>query len=235
MNEDGLAIKFVGTGGAFDVAYHNSACIVRHGRQQFLIDCGHAIFPRLVTLGLATQIDAVLITHLHDDHVGSLSTFILYHQIILNKGRLPIYVPNAAFKDMLIGMLAYSLGDVTARVDFRYCTEVVGLGYIDTFGRHVPDMQTFAFYFTDGERSIVYSGDNGDPDFLVTQLQALDLPQPTLYHEIFFHFRLAAHAYYQDLMRLSASLPIIGYHCDPDQAPADNTIPLVANLPELNY
>jgi ribonuclease BN (tRNA processing enzyme) len=235
MNATELEIKFVSTGGAFDTAYGNSACIVRHGDMRFLIDCGHAVFPRLVQLGIVDRIDAVLITHLHDDHVGSLSTLILYYNIVLRKGRLRIYVPNAVLQDLLTGLLTYSLGQVGEWVDFRPMAEIPGLGFIDTFGRHMAGMQTFAYYFYNQDKSIVYSGDNGDADFLVQQVQALQLPNPCIYHEVFFLFRFPSHAYYHDLMRLAAIYPIYGYHCNPTTAPADNTLPLVANIPELNY
>jgi Metallo-beta-lactamase superfamily len=234
MEENVLKIKFLGTGGAFESNYGNSAAIVVHSGMRFLVDCGHTVFPRLMALGLADQIDAVIITHLHDDHVGSLSTFILYHDLVLGKGRLKIYAGDA-LQPSLTALLAFSLGQPSLRVDFRPLAEVPGLGCIDTFGRHVPGMQTYGYYFTDGHQSIVYSGDNGDADFLVAQVIALGLPSPTIYHEVFFHFRMHAHAYYQDLMGLMTVCPIYGYHCDPLVAPADNTLKLVANYPELNY
>jgi ribonuclease BN (tRNA processing enzyme) len=48
-----FSLKFVGTGGAFDVAQGNSAAYVQLGDVSILIDCGHTVFPRLVQLGLA--------------------------------------------------------------------------------------------------------------------------------------------------------------------------------------
>lgn len=230
-----LEIKFVGTGGAFDTTYGNSSVVVTHQGRRFLVDCGHSVFPRLVQLGIADSIDGILITHLHDDHVGSLSSFILYHEIILQKGRMKIYVPSLALQELLTGFLHYSLGNVAERVDFRPIAELEGVGAIDTFGRHVVGMQTYGYWFSDGEKSIAYSGDNGDGDYFIQQVQQLALPSPTIYHEVFFFFRMHSHAYYQDLMRLAAYCPIYGFHCDPTTAPADNTLPLVANFPELLY
>jgi L-ascorbate metabolism protein UlaG (beta-lactamase superfamily) len=235
MEETASSIKFIGTGGAFETTYGNSSAIVTHRGKRLLLDCGHAVFPRLVALGLAAEIDGILITHLHDDHVGSLSSFLLYHQMVLQKGRIKLYVPSAGLQELLIGLLAFSIGDATARVDFRPIAELDGVGFIDTFGRHVAGMQTYAYYFQDDAQTIVYSGDNGDADFLVGEIQARDLLAPIIYHEVFFYFRIAAHAYYLDLMRLSAIYPIYGYHCDPDAAPSDCTLPLVARIPELNY
>ncbi len=235
MEENTTKIKFVSTGGAFDTLYGNSSAIVTHRGMRILVDCGHAIFPRLVQMKLADQIDGVVITHLHDDHVGSLSTFILFHQMVLQKGRIKIFVASKVLQELLEGFLSYSLGTVSDRVDFRPIDEIEGCGAIDTFGRHVAGMQTYAYWFTDGRQSIVYSGDNGDPDFLVAQIEALRIPSVTLFHEVFFHFKMSAHAYYQDLMQLSGRYKIYGYHCDPSAAPADNTLPLVINFPELNY
>lgn len=235
IGSDGLSIKFLGTGGAFETTFGNSSAIVQVHGQNLLVDCGHSVFPRLMALDLVSAVDAVLVTHLHDDHVGSLSTLILYYTLVLQKGKLPIYVPTLAFKDLLVRFLTFSLGKPEERVDFRLLSEVKGLGAIDTFGKHVEGMQTYGYYFTEGDQTIVYSGDNGDADFLFRSLQELELPSPTVFHEVFFHFRIAAHAYYQDLMRLSEIYPTYCYHCDPAHAPADNTLRLVALEPRFLY
>ena len=235
FRSDDFWIKFVGTGGAFDTRLTNSSAIVFHQKRHLLIDCGHSVFPRLVETGAINLIDGVLITHLHDDHVGSLSSLILFLDLALQRGPTKVYVPNPEFQSQLRSMLSHSLGEVEVRVDFRPIEELTGVVAIDTFGRHVPWMQTWAFAFTDGDRSIVYSGDNGDAIFLDREIQRLNLPSPTLFHEVFFLFRMQAHAYYHDLMGLMPKYPIYGYHCDHLKAPGDNTLPLVGNFPELNF
>jgi hypothetical protein len=96
-------------------------------------------------------------------------------------------------------------------------------------------MQTYAYYFSDGKSSIVYSGDNGDVDFLMEKITQLGLPEPTVFHEVFFHFEIAAHAYYRHVMRWTDRYRVFGYHCDPQYAPADNTLPLVANHPSFFF
>lgn len=230
-----LGIRFVGTGGAFDVELGNSAAIVSMAEANYLVDCGHSVFPRLVQLGLVSKIDGILITHLHDDHVGSLSSLVLYHSLVLQKGRMKIYVPSADFQASLSALLSHSLGDPSLRIDFRPISEIEGVGFVDTFGKHVEWMQTYAYYFSDGKSSIVYSGDNGDVDFLMEKITQLGLPEPTVFHEVFFHFEIAAHAYYRHVMRWTDRYRVFGYHCDPQYAPADNTLPLVANHPEYLF
>ena len=230
-----LEIKFIGTGGAFEVELGNSSAVVAMDGSNYLVDCGHSVFPRLVKSGLVDKIDGVFVTHLHDDHVGSLSSFVLYYSLVLQKGRLKIYVPTEKFQEQLVALLAHSLGDPHQRIDFRPVSEVKGAGFVDTFGRHVEWMQTYAYYFSDGQTSIVYSGDNGDVDFLMEEIAALALPEPTIFHEVFFHFEIAAHAFYRHVMRWTDRYRIFGYHCDAQHAPADNLLPLVVHHPEYLY
>jgi ribonuclease BN (tRNA processing enzyme) len=230
-----LGIRFVGTGGAFEVELGNSAAVVSLSGSNYLIDCGHSVFPRLVKLGIVDKIDGVFVTHLHDDHVGSLSSFVLYYSLVLQKGRLKIYVPTAKFQEQLVALLTHSLGDPHQRIEFRPISDVEGAGYVDTFGRHVEWMQTFAYFFSDGKTSIVYSGDNGDINFLMEKVAALALPEPTIFHEVFFHFEIAAHAYYRHVMRWTDRHRIFVYHCDAKHAPADNTLSLVEHHPEYLY
>lgn len=235
MDTTPLKIKFLGTGGAFEVHLGHSSAIVEHNGARFLIDCGGVIFSRLVALDLVKELDGVIITHLHDDHVGSLSSLVLYYQIVLQKGRLKIYTPTTEFEALLNGFLSYSLGQVAERVDFRSLDTLSGTGFVDTYGRHVPDMPTFAYYFTNGESSIVYSGDNGDPDFLFQELEKLELPRATVFHEVLFYDRIRAHAHFEDLMPWAKKYPIYLYHCNPAYKPAECTLPLVQECPELHY
>lgn len=230
-----MEIKFVGTGGAFDSTLANSSAIVTHNAQRILIDCGHSIFPKLNVLDLLESIDAVLITHLHDDHVGSLSSLILYHQIILEKGRLKVYSGSDAARSALRAFLSHSLGNVAERVDLRLAEEIEGLHTIDTFGRHVEWMQTFGYCFTDGNASIAYSGDNGDAGFFFSEIEKLRLPQLRVFHEMCYFKGLKAHPHFSDLEPFLDAYEVYGYHCDHQKAPAENKIPLVGNFPALNF
>jgi ribonuclease Z len=55
------------------------ASLVRAGARHFLIDCGSAATQRLVAAGSSgARLDAVLLTHLHSDHVIDL------HQLVIS-------------------------------------------------------------------------------------------------------------------------------------------------------
>lgn len=230
-----MKIRFLGTGGAFQVDQGNSSALVTISDRTFLVDCGHSVFPRLVRTGLADRIDAILITHLHDDHVGSLSSLILYHSLVLKKGKIKLIYQSEAFLGILEDFLSFSLGKarVRNRVEFVHISEYPELGAIDTFGKHVPGMSTWAFYFKDGDESVVYSGDLGEPEALFDQIDALDLPgKPLVFHELAFEDTYG-HTYFRALEPYTDRYNIYGYHNDPNLNPKENTIPLVANHPEF--
>lgn len=230
-----MKIQFIGTGGAFDVEYGNSAAILTVSGQNILIDCGHSVFPELVKSGLADTIDAVILTHLHDDHAGSLSSLILYHQIVLNKGKVKIIYQDEAFRDQIYNFLCFSLGKPEKRMEFVPLSDFPMLGVVDTHGQHVVGMQSWALYANSPDSSLVYSGDNGNPDFLFEELKGRGLKTPTrVFHEISFLTQEGgSHAYYKDLIPYLDRYEIFGYHCDPRRNPKDNPIPLVYDKSEM--
>ncbi|UUZ95900.1 MBL fold metallo-hydrolase [Paenibacillus sp. P25] len=66
-----LHIQMIGTGSAFAKRYYNNNALVRTEGFTLLIDCGVTAPRALYELNVPlTDIDAVLITHIHADHVG---------------------------------------------------------------------------------------------------------------------------------------------------------------------
>jgi len=162
-----MEFKFIGTGGAFDFEQGNSAAWVSLHGKQILVDCGHTVYNRLRKLGLAAKMDYFLLTHFHDDHLGSLSTTIL-HQKHLRKPaeKAKILIPPTGhgmqFQAQLYAMLAHSLIKPEKYVDFVSTDEVEGLHVLDTSFMHVPAMLSFGFGFEGDKEIALYSGDLGD-------------------------------------------------------------------------
>lgn len=227
-----MNISFLGTGGAFDVALGNSSALVDCAGVRFLFDCGHSVFPRLVERGLAESIDVVLVTHLHDDHVGSLSTLIFYMTIVLQRPQLTLAVPSPAFEAELRAFLRHSQPELDKRVRFVPITDYPQVRAIDTFGSHVPGMPTWGYAFEEGTQRVAFSGDTGQPKLIFDALAAWGWQGALVFHEVIFWPGIASHSYYQDLELYLGDYQVWGYHCDAAYAPADLRLPLVAQHPD---
>lgn len=229
-----MQVKFLGTGGAFDYLLGNASAWLSFRGQHILLDCGNSVYPRLRSLDLADKIDYLLVTHLHDDHVGSLNTTILHLNFFATPRRKArILVPNRAFQDQLAWFISFGMPHPERYVEFLPMDEVPGITAIDTFGLHIKNMQSYGFLFEDEEEIVAYSGDLGDPNILFEQLPT-DSPKPKrIFHEMSFHDTGGVHAYYQDLHRHLDQHELYAYHLNPADEPADNRIPLVAHQPEL--
>ena len=227
-----MKIQFIGTGGAFDYKNGNSSALILWKGKHILIDCGHSVYPKLMALGIAEKIDYVLITHLHDDHAGSFSTLLYYHYFFKNQ-KLTVLCPNEKAKKLWIEYLAFPMQTPEQFAHFELFSNLEGLQFIDTYGFHSPDMQTYAYIFTDETETLIYSGDLGDCDFLFQQLNTMNIKPQRIFHDIIFHPNIPPHSYYQKVMPYLADNKIFGYHCNHLENPADNTIPLVGNMPDL--
>lgn len=232
-----MEIKFLGTGGAFDYEYGNSSAWIVLEGVRILIDCGNTTYAALRRAGIADDIDHILITHFHDDHVGSLCTTILHHKFLRQPAcKAHILVPTWEFRDQLYEFIRFSLINPEEYVSFSLIEEVPGLKAINTFDLHVSGMQSYGYLFEDEKEVIAYSGDLGDPNIVFDHLsRASDSKPKRVFHEMSFVRSDGIHTYYQDLFPRLARYPLWGYHVDPRQNPADNRVPLVADSPELLF
>ncbi len=227
-----MKIEFIGTGGAFDWHVGNSAAILTFRGKRILIDCGHTVFPKLMELGVADTIDYLLLTHLHDDHCGSASTFIFAQHFLVGKRPFPVLAATPEFVLELNAYFRHPFVDVPRFADIVSAEECLpGLTVIDTTEMHFPGMHTYAFLFEEDGQYVLYSGDIGDPNYLFSVLDTKGIQQATVFHDLSF-IQVPTHAYYKDLIPHQARHTLFGYHNNPQLNPADNPIPLVHNTPE---
>ena len=232
INSYYMQIKFLGTGGAFDVNYLNSAALLTFRGKHILIDCGFTVFPALIHKNLISKVDHILLTHLHNDHCGSLATMLLYKNIIEKSSKPIIIYPSEPFKHQLLSILVPQLKDPEKYAEFVPLEQFAGITAIDTFGQHSEGFQTYAYVFEDEQR-IVYSGDLGKPEPLFERLEKMPQMRTCVFHDITFNAENTGHTFYKKLLPYLTNYEVFGYHCDPTQNPIDNPIRLVFYEPDL--
>ncbi|MDQ0495538.1 MBL fold metallo-hydrolase [Paenibacillus brasilensis] len=87
-----LTIQMLGTGSAFAKHYYNNNALLDSGEGKLLIDCGTTASLALHQMGVPLpEIDAILITHIHADHVGGLEEF-GFQMNILHRRKPKLYI-----------------------------------------------------------------------------------------------------------------------------------------------
>lgn len=204
--------------------------------QRILIDCGHSVYPTLRRLDLVDSLDAVLITHLHDDHSGSLSTLLFHRKILTPTRPLRLLVPSDGFRDELTSFLRPMMGaDPAAHFQFQPLHQLPGISAVDTTGHHFPGMTTYGYIFHDPAYplgDIAFSGDIADSPVFLDAVAARPHTPAAVYHDLAF-YPGGPHAHYQYLRPWLDRLPIYGYHHNHHHSPPDNPVPLVALQPGL--
>lgn len=95
-----MDIVMLGCGSAFAKEFYNNNAVVYAGERKLLLDCGTTAHVAMRRIGLTlTDIDGVLITHIHADHVGGLEE-LAFQLKFSYKRRIPLYIA-----DTLTGIL----------------------------------------------------------------------------------------------------------------------------------
>ena len=177
-----------------------SANALRVGEKLFLVDCGYGTLASMVAAGLRHQdIDAVFITHLHDDHSSDLYG-ILTHMATQGRAREVVVYGPAGTHTYVQGLRDAMGPNATIRtldearpagfLDFIRSVEVeagevpiaeAGIRVTCAENTHYPadidgleTQKSYAYRFDWGQ-SIVFSGDTTYSDGLVRLAQGADV------------------------------------------------------------
>jgi len=225
-----MQFQFLGTGGAFDVEWGNSAALFQLNGYGLLVDCGHSVYGALVQKGLVDAVTHVFLTHTHDDHCGSLGTLIYHHYFKLGR-KLKLVVADDPHHEELHSLLRLTVRDLDKYLEFVRIQQTPGLTAIPTHGLHFPDMPTWGLFLEDSEDRILYSGDMGHPTFFRDWFTAQGKTPTLILHEATWGHAPGVHCHYTDLYPYLELCSVYIYHCPFDQMPEDCQLRHVLELP----
>jgi ribonuclease Z len=114
-----VAVTLLGTGSPLpDPTRAGPATLVRAGDAALLVDCGRAVVMRLAAAGLfPTQLSAVLLTHLHSDHITDLNDVVTTHWVMAPEPAALRVVGPPGTRRVVDGVLAMLALDQRYRMD----------------------------------------------------------------------------------------------------------------------
>lgn len=156
-------LKFIGTESGF--GNNNNSAYIEIDNEFILIDCGFTVFNQLkekINFKKYSKIN-VIITHLHNDHCGSLSQLILYLWFIYGM-KTNIITKCKNIKTYL---------DITGTTKEAYeiTDKYRDLEFIKT--EHVSELDCYGFKMKIKEREIIYTGDTKNIDSFLKHINGV--------------------------------------------------------------
>lgn len=136
-----IKVTMVGTGSAFSKLYYNTSALVEFEDYRLLIDCGHNVPKGLYDLGYSwSDIDGILITHIHSDHVGGLEEAALSNRYLYNGRKMDLLVPTgikrALWDSSLKGGLLYTDEGRTEGLDEYFNVHSLSIAFAASIDDH---------------------------------------------------------------------------------------------------
>lgn len=173
-----LHLQMLGTGGAFAKRFYNNNALLSTENFTLLIDCGITAPLSLHQLGKTPdQIDAILITHIHGDHVGGLEEFAF--RMKFQYGRKPVlYISEKLIKPLWEntlkgGLTQEGISSIEDAFEIHPLSEGVpyhispGLTVELIQTPHIPGKDSYSLYIN---QEIFYSADMTFQPELLTKL-----------------------------------------------------------------
>lgn len=158
-----VKLKFLGRGSAFNINEGNTSAYIKKNETLLLIDCGETVFKEIQKRNLLDGVKNVyvLITHFHSDHVGSLSSLIMYCYYV-KKLKLKVMYPDKFRMSQLLSLNGANdaICNVVEVCDFWHINELQ-LHIYWTPITHCKEIKSFGYLIEDENNNyIYYSGDS---------------------------------------------------------------------------
>ena len=157
-------INFLGRDSGF--GDNNNSGYIEIDNDLLIIDCGFAVFNNIKKRFDYKKYDNVyvLITHLHNDHAGSLSQFILYMWFV-NQIKVKVVTKCEKMKLLL---------DIegTSEEWYELTDNALGIEFIKT--EHVVQLDAYGFKINVNGRNLVYTGDTSTLEPYMPYMESCD-------------------------------------------------------------
>ncbi|MDQ6420888.1 MBL fold metallo-hydrolase [Paenibacillus sp. LHD-117] len=207
-----MFIIMLGTGSAFAKRFNNNNALIESGESRLLVDCGITLPKALHDQNISfSELDAVLISHIHGDHVGGLEE--LAFQMMFKFGRKPVlYIAEQLVTPLWEHTLKGGLiqGELNRLEDFFEVRPLtagkrhellpgITAELIQT--DHIPGKDSFSFLFNE---RFFYSADMRFNGELLRSLVHVGVE--TIYHDCQLEAPGAVHACLDELLTLPQEL-----------------------------
>lgn len=174
----GFDVQMIGTGSAFAKKYFNNNALIRAAQFQLLVDCGITAPVALHQLSVdVAELDAILITHIHGDHVGGLEE-VGFRMRYIYRRKPVLYVPDTIVNDLWNGTLRGAMENAAEGCDSLSCyfdvqlirekepfevTDGLSIELVPT--KHIPGKPSYGLLINE---TLFYSSDvTFDPQLLL--------------------------------------------------------------------
>ena len=170
--------QFIGRGSAFNTLEGNNSAYCIHEGELFLIDCGSNIFERLDHAGILSVVKniKVLITHTHDDHIGSLGGLIFHSYFnmgTMGEKNITVYAPYTLKVPKILDLMGvtskyYHIKQFESHIEMEYASEPVMVQAVPN--NHVEEILSYGYLIDIKGKNVYYSGDANSIHPYVMQL-----------------------------------------------------------------
>ncbi|HHV59681.1 MAG TPA: MBL fold metallo-hydrolase [Clostridiaceae bacterium] len=155
-----MELTILGNNGPYPAA--GGACsgyLVTEGNCKILIDCGNGVLSNLQRYVRLNELDAIILTHLHSDHMSDMLVLRYAVKILRDSGRIDksidVYAPDEPVND-------YDLLNIKDVFNLRTITPDLSLKFGNlsfAFKEMTHPFKCFAVSIENGTKKFVYSGD----------------------------------------------------------------------------